>query len=188
MLSAVVTVAVARRRAAGAAGSRRPTRSIRRSCHLMNSLIPPRWIEGGDPVPARHRQPGPRPAFPPFSTACGFRSSSACSASPSPATLGITLGLIAGYVGGAVDACIMRVADVQLTFPAILIALLVDGVVHARVRQRSAREHGLRRAGARRSACRFWVQYARTVRGSTHGREEQGLRAGRPTDRPARRR
>src|SRR5882762_9971619 len=39
--------------------------------------------------------------------------------------LGITLGLIAGYVGGAVDGLIMRIADVQLTFPAILIALLV---------------------------------------------------------------
>src|ERR1700722_11898835 len=43
--------------------------------------------------------------------------------------LGIILGLIAGYVGGAVDGLIMRIADVQLTFPAILIALLVNGVV-----------------------------------------------------------
>src|SRR3954471_17036119 len=43
-------------------------------------------------------------------------------------TLGIMLGLIAGYVGGAVDNVIMRIADVQLTFPAILIALLVNGV------------------------------------------------------------
>src|ERR1700761_9708382 len=43
--------------------------------------------------------------------------------------LGIALGLIAGYLGGYVDALIMRVADVQLTFPAILIALLVNGGV-----------------------------------------------------------
>ncbi|HMI11190.1 MAG TPA: ABC transporter permease, partial [Bradyrhizobium sp.] len=42
-------------------------------------------------------------------------------------TLGIVLGLIAGYVGGAVDGLIMRIADVQLTFPAILIALLING-------------------------------------------------------------
>src|SRR3954452_1493084 len=45
------------------------------------------------------------------------------------ATLGITLGLLARYVGGTADAVIMRIADVQLTFPAILIALLVDGIV-----------------------------------------------------------
>src|ERR1700720_2162019 len=44
-------------------------------------------------------------------------------------TLGIVLGLIAGYVGGAVDGLIMRIADVQLSFPAILIALLINGVV-----------------------------------------------------------
>src|ERR1700747_600341 len=42
--------------------------------------------------------------------------------------LGIALGLVAGYFGGVVDSVIMRIADVQLTFPAILIALLVNGV------------------------------------------------------------
>src|SRR6266852_4154017 len=45
--------------------------------------------------------------------------------------LGVTLGLIAGYVGGKLDADIMRIADVQLSFPAILIALLIDGVARA---------------------------------------------------------
>ncbi len=42
--------------------------------------------------------------------------------------LGVSLGLIAGYFGGRVDAIVMRIADVQLSFPAILIALLIDGV------------------------------------------------------------
>src|SRR5207248_10870226 len=46
-------------------------------------------------------------------------------------TLGIVLGLIAGYIGGAVDGLIMRIADVQLIFPAILIALLIHGVVQS---------------------------------------------------------
>ncbi len=45
--------------------------------------------------------------------------------------LGIALGLISGYVGGATDAVIMRIADVQLTFPAILVALLIDGTCAA---------------------------------------------------------
>jgi peptide/nickel transport system permease protein len=43
--------------------------------------------------------------------------------------IGITLGLISGYIGGAIEAFIMRIADVQISFPAILIALLIDGVV-----------------------------------------------------------
>ena len=42
--------------------------------------------------------------------------------------LGVSLGLVSGYLGGRVDAFIMRLADVQLSFPAILIALLIDGV------------------------------------------------------------
>jgi peptide/nickel transport system permease protein len=81
------------------------------------------------------------------------------------ATLGIGLGLIAGYVGGAVDAIIMRIADVQLTFPAILIALLVDGVVKALLGGRldAATMLGVLVFSIGLS---FWVQYARTVRGS----------------------
>ena len=43
-------------------------------------------------------------------------------------TLGISLGLIAGYVGGWTDTIIMRIADVQLTFPAILVAMLIFGI------------------------------------------------------------
>src|SRR5690606_27273173 len=42
--------------------------------------------------------------------------------------MGVGLGLVSGYVGGVVDAVIMRVCDVQLSFPAILIALLIFGI------------------------------------------------------------
>jgi peptide/nickel transport system permease protein len=80
-------------------------------------------------------------------------------------TLGILLGLIAGYVGGHVDSLIMRIADVQLTFPAILIALLVNGVVKSVFGDRlnAASTLGLLVFAIGLS---FWVQYARTVRGS----------------------
>ena len=80
--------------------------------------------------------------------------------------IGITLGLISGYVGGKLDAFIMRVADVQLSFPAILIALLIDGVARAVV----GREHHEEIAVyvlIFAIAASGWVQYARTVRGST---------------------
>jgi peptide/nickel transport system permease protein len=80
-------------------------------------------------------------------------------------TIGIVLGLIAGYVGGAVDSLIMRIADVQLTFPAILIALLVNGVAKSvfgnRIDAMSMLAVLVIAIGLS-----FWVQYARTVRGS----------------------
>jgi peptide/nickel transport system permease protein len=80
-------------------------------------------------------------------------------------TLGIMLGLIAGYVGGAVDGLIMRIADVQLTFPAILIALLVNGVVKSIFGNRLDALSTLA-VLVFAIGLSFWVQYARTVRGS----------------------
>jgi len=79
--------------------------------------------------------------------------------------LGITLGLIAGYVGGAVDGLIMRIADVQLTFPAILIALLVNGVAKMVFSNRLDAMSTLV-VLVIAIGLSFWVQYARTVRGS----------------------
>ena len=75
------------------------------------------------------------------------------------------LGLIAGYVGGAVDGLIMRIADVQLTFPAILIALLVNGVVKSVFGNRLDAISTLA-VLVFAIGLSFWVQYARTVRGS----------------------
>jgi peptide/nickel transport system permease protein len=81
------------------------------------------------------------------------------------AVLGTGLGLIAGYVGGAVDGLIMRIADVQLSFPAILIALLIDGVAKSLLGNRldTTTTLGVLVIAIGLS---FWVQYARTVRGS----------------------
>jgi peptide/nickel transport system permease protein len=81
------------------------------------------------------------------------------------ATLGIALGLVAGYLGGIADAVIMRVADVQLTFPAILIALLVDGVVKS-VLGGQLDAATILAVLVFSIGLSFWVQYARTVRGS----------------------
>ncbi|WP_341704794.1 ABC transporter permease [Ferrovibrio sp.] len=79
--------------------------------------------------------------------------------------LGITLGLVAGYMGGAVDAFIMRVADVQLSFPAILIAMLVDGVTRGLLGADKHSEAAITVLVVS-IGLSYWVQYARTVRGS----------------------
>ena len=80
-------------------------------------------------------------------------------------TLGILLGLIAGYFGGAVDGLIMRIADVQLSFPAILIALLINGVAKS-VFGNGLGEMSTLAVLVVAIGLSFWVQYARTVRGS----------------------
>ena len=80
--------------------------------------------------------------------------------------LGVAIGLAAGFGGPRIDALLMRIADVQLSFPAILIALLIAGVV------RDLFPRDLHHAIAvpvliLAIALSGWPQYARTVRGST---------------------
>ena len=80
--------------------------------------------------------------------------------------IGITLGLVSGYIGGKLDAFIMRVADIQLSFPAILIALLIDGVARVAVGKEYHDQIAVY-VLIFAIAASGWVQYARTVRGST---------------------
>jgi peptide/nickel transport system permease protein len=79
--------------------------------------------------------------------------------------VGVALGLLSGFVGGKTDALIMRICDVMLSFPAILIALLVDGV--GRALFPNAHESLAFGVLIVAIALSGWVQYARTVRGST---------------------
>lgn len=79
--------------------------------------------------------------------------------------VGVGLGLLAGFAGGKIDAFIMRVCDVMLSFPSILIALLIDGIGRAMF----PNAHDTLAFGVLILAISLtgWVQYARTVRGST---------------------
>lgn len=79
--------------------------------------------------------------------------------------IGVSLGLLSGFVGGKTDAIIMRICDVMLSFPSILIALLIDGV--GRAMFPNAHETLAFAVLIIAIALTGWVQYARTVRGST---------------------
>jgi peptide/nickel transport system permease protein len=82
------------------------------------------------------------------------------------AGFGVLMGLLAGFLGGWVDAVIMRIGDVILSLPTILLALLVAGLARAVFPQAgSAQWAPLILIGA--IAIREWVQYARTVRAVT---------------------
>ena len=80
--------------------------------------------------------------------------------------IGVGLGLVAGYVGGRTEALIMRVADIQLSFPAILVALLVFGVARGLIPP-AMQEQMTLFVLVIAIGLSNWAQYARTVRGST---------------------
>ena len=80
--------------------------------------------------------------------------------------VGVSLGLLSGYAGGKLDAFIMRVADIQLSFPSILIALLIDGLARAYL-PKELHDRLAVYVLIVAIAAAGWVRYARTVRGST---------------------
>ncbi len=133
---------------------------------LSNSLTPPRFVEGGDPQFLLGTDDQGRDMY--SAILYGLRVSMLIGGLSVllGAAVGVTLGLIAGYAGGYAGAIIMRVADVQLTFPAILIALLVDGVVQPFLKPETRHDSAVAVLTVS-IGLSFWVQYARTVRAST---------------------
>jgi peptide/nickel transport system permease protein len=133
---------------------------------LMSSELPPVWVEGGVPQHLLGTDTQARDVYSSIlyglrlSLLVGFASVALA------AVIGITLGMIGGYFGGMVDGAIMRFADILLSFPAILVALLINGIAR-----------GILPPSQHASAAIWvlilaigltnWVQYARTVRGST---------------------
>ena len=80
--------------------------------------------------------------------------------------LGATLGLIAGYTGGRTDTIIMRIADIQLTFPSILVALLIFGIAKG-ITPPTYRDEVAIWVLILAIGLSDWVQFARVVRGAT---------------------
>ena len=135
------------------------------SIDLLDSEIPPVWLDGGDPRFLLGTDDQGRDLLSTIvygariSLGVGFASVLFAM------VLGVGLGLLSGYLGGTVDAVIMRIADVQLTFPAILIALLIDGLSRT-VLPRDLHGEIWFYVLVLAIGLSFWVQYARTVRGS----------------------
>jgi peptide/nickel transport system permease protein len=80
--------------------------------------------------------------------------------------LGVALGLVSGYVGGPLDAFIMRVADVTLSFPALLVAMLINGVVRS-IFPNVTHDQSALFVLIISIGVASWPPFARTVRGST---------------------
>lgn len=82
------------------------------------------------------------------------------------AIVGTTIGLAAGYLGGRFDTIMMRIADVQLSLPAILTALLIDGIARG-ILPREQHEDLLLVVLSIAIGLSLWVNFARTARAST---------------------
>ncbi len=133
---------------------------------LLDSLAPPAWEEGGDPRFLLGTDDQGRGILSTILYGSRISLAVGLASVAFAAVLGISLGLLAGYAGGRTDSIIMRIADVQLSFPAILIALLIDGSVRS-VLGGIDREQSAFYVLVVSIGLSFWVQYARTVRSST---------------------
>ena len=135
------------------------------SLELMDARLPPSWVEGGSGKYLLGTDDQGRDILSALmygariSLLVGFASVLVSM------VLGVSLGLLAGFVGGRVDAFIMRICDVMLSFPSILIALLIDGV--GRALYPNAHDALAFVVLILAISLSGWVQYARTVRGST---------------------
>ncbi|WP_051903910.1 ABC transporter permease [Neorhizobium vignae] len=132
---------------------------------VLDSFIPPAWMADGSPdFPLGTDDQGRN-----LITAMAYGMRTSIIVGFLSVTIGLvlggSLGLIAGFVGGRVDAFIMRVADVQLAYPALLLAMIIDGA--ARAALGTERSVGTAIAIVVMSiGIAFWVQYARTIRSS----------------------
>jgi peptide/nickel transport system permease protein len=134
--------------------------------NLMDAFQPPMWTEEGTPQYFLGTDNQGRDLYSAILYGSGISIGVGFAAVIFSMVVGVALGLLSGYIGGSLDAIIMRVADIQISFPALLIVLLIDGIIR-----------GILPPGAHDEIALFvvvlalgvssWPQFARTVRGST---------------------
>lgn len=136
------------------------------SFNLMDSELPPIWIDGGDARFLLGTDTQGRDVL--SAILYGMRVSLIVgfAAVAISASIGTLIGLIAGFRGGWLDAVLMRFADVILSFPTILIALLVSGIARGVLPDTRQGDYAIY-VLILAIAINEWTQYARTVRGQT---------------------
>ena len=136
-----------------------------RQISLMNAFQPPVWVEGGSWRFALGTDDQGRDILSAIIYGLRVSLTVGLGGVALAVVIGVTVGLIAGFSGGVVDAFLMRVADVQLTFPAILIAVMIDGVSRA-ILGDTARAEMAVVVLIIAVGLSGWVEYARAVRGA----------------------
>jgi len=132
---------------------------------LGNARLPPAWSEGGNPLFWLGTDDQGRDILSALMYGARISLAVGIASVLLSVFVGVALGLLAGFLGGWVDAVLMRMCDVMLSFPAILVALLIAGV--GRALFPDAHESLAFGVLIISISLTGWVQYARTVRGST---------------------
>jgi len=132
---------------------------------LSNARLPPAWSAGGNPSFFLGTDDQGRDILSALMYGARISLAVGLASVLLSVVIGVTLGLLAGFLGGWVDGLLMRVCDVMLSFPAILVALLIAGV--GRALFPNAHESLAFGVLVLSITLTGWVQYARTVRGST---------------------
>jgi len=132
---------------------------------LSDARLPPAWMEGGSRKYLLGTDDQGRDILSALFYGARLSLAVGLASVALSVVIGVGLGLLSGFVGGRTDAFLMRLCDVMLSFPSILIALLINGVGRALFPH--AQDTLALGVLTLAIALPGWVQYARTVRGST---------------------
>ena len=132
---------------------------------LSNARLPPSWMEGGNPAFLLGTEDQGRDILSALMYGARISLAVGLTSVLLSVLIGVVVGLLAGFLGAWVDAFLMRLCDVMLSFPPILVALLIAGV--GRALFPNAQDTLAFGVLVLSITLTGWVQYARTVRGST---------------------
>lgn len=133
---------------------------------LWDGKLPPAWVEGGQPQYLLGTDNQGRDMLSTILYGGRLSIMVGLAAVCLGMVLGVSIGVIAGYVGGATDAILMRIADVQLTIPGILLAILINGIGRAII-PLDMREDFAIYVVIVAIGLTDWPQFARVARGAT---------------------
>ena len=132
---------------------------------LSNARLPPAWSEAGSTLYLLGTDDQGRDILSAIMYGARISLAVGLASVALSVLIGVSFGLLAGFLGGWVDGVLMRLCDVMLSFPSILVALLIAGV--GRALFPNAHEGLAFGVLIVSITLTGWVQYARTVRGST---------------------
>jgi len=139
---------------------------------IMNSDTPPRWDEKGDPQFLLGTDAQGRDMLSTMMYGTRISITIGLFAVCLQLVIGITLGLIAGYAGGRVDSLLMRIADIQLSFSTLMVAIIVLAIFQASLGADLYGEYAIFMLILVIGIAE-WPQYARTVRASVLAEKEK---------------